>query len=300
MSTILVPLDGSDLAGAAIGLAARLALGTGRALELIEAIELLVADTPAGTIEALERGASETLEETATGVQKEYGLSPTSAVRYGSPARVILDEIVTQDASLVVMSSHGRTGVLRLLLGSVAEEVLRRAPVPVVFVPSRAAEAAASPLRRILVPLDGSALSQSGIGPVAALAGRLRAEAVVCRVYAPIAAEQTKPGQDRGVHDAAIQAEKYLSPIVADLRRKGVEVTAEYRQTADIAAAVLDIAAAVRADVIALATHGRSGLDRLQHGSVAEVILRRRPVPLITFGPQALQRLTNAAAAEVS
>ncbi len=303
MSTILVPLDGSDLANRAIPLAVQMGEASDSGLVVIEAIEFPLGDIAAGTIEALEQGATQTVEEAATEIQTRTGRKPATIVRYGSPASVILGEAGNGDVAYIVMTTHGRTGLLRIVLGSVAEEVVRRSPVPVFLIPSRSTLTEVAHIRRALVALDGSDLAASVLDPVIDLARNLHAEVILTRVYPPPA-----PVEGAGtatavavtgaeLEELASQAREYLSPIAGRLQSCGIQATVDFRIAQNTAEEILEAALSTNADCIALATHGRSGLDRLQHGSVAEAVLRLSTVPVMTFGREALKRLHQRAAA---
>lgn len=288
MAAVLVPLDGERLAERALPLAAQLAHAIGAELRLVQAIslppELPLTGLLTG-VDQLDVGPRAYLTSQATRIAGESELEATTSFGYGPSASVILGEATSAGASHIVMTTHGRVGLRRAVLGSVAERVVRDSPLPVLLLPA-AAEAGSEhrPIRHILLPVDGSVLSHAVIAPVAQLAKAFRADVSLLRVY-----EHKLAGSDAD-----------LSADVAELRRLRVEVRDVTVAGKDPAAQILHMAGVLGVDAMAMATHGRSGLDRLAHGSVTEQVLRHSGLPLVTFGKVALRELTLAARAEVS
>jgi nucleotide-binding universal stress UspA family protein len=137
--------------------------------------------------------------------------------------------------------------------------------------------------KRALVPLDGSPLAEGILPFILQIAGPLDLEVVLVHVVRPIAPQVIEGTRHFTVDDAAtrlIEAREYLAPIAADLRERGVRVTTDARYGQP----VTEIVAAARetgADLIAMTTHGRSGLGRLLFGSVAEAVLRQADMPVL-------------------
>jgi nucleotide-binding universal stress UspA family protein len=144
--------------------------------------------------------------------------------------------------------------------------------------------------RRVIVPLDGSALAEGIIPFLLQIAGPLDAEIVLLRVLQPVPPEVIEGSRHvvlEDVESRMAEARSYLAPIAAQLAAAGIRVTTEVRRGEP----VLEILAGARemgADLIAMTTHGRSGLGRLLFGSVAEAVLRQTEVPVF------LMRLTEA------
>jgi len=134
--TILVPLDGSILAEAALAPAVEFARNNGAKLVLLRAAEahaLPMADPTAAQVEAVSR-ADEYLAEVRGRVTRVGAANVEISVWYGSPAEAIVEAAQYRKADLIVMSSHGRSGLGRLVLGSVAETVLRATAVPILLI----------------------------------------------------------------------------------------------------------------------------------------------------------------------
>ena len=137
--------------------------------------------------------------------------------------------------------------------------------------------------KRILIPLDGSRLAEGILPFVLQIAGPLDLEVILVRVEQPIAPQVIEGTTHFTVDDIPARmkdAREYLAPVAAELRRQGARVTTEARYGNPVA----EIVAAARqtgADIIAMTTHGRSGVSRLVFGSVAEAVLRRAEIPVL-------------------
>ncbi len=277
LSKILVPVDGSALGARAVPCAARLARPTNAGVTLIEAVPdlALIQHAEAELAHAVER-------------LRHQGSAATAAVHCGDPASVILDGVQDRRADLIVMSTHGRSGVGRWLYGSVADSVLRRSSVPVLLVPATCDRALdrQGPIR-IVVALDGSELSAEVLAPAAAVAQALGAEMVLLRVveqhdYGMYAGATT--GLTDHAEERRAEAQRLLEAMVDELRLAGH--TARARAiVGHPAETIATTAREEQASAIAMATHGRGGLVRFVLGSVATGTLRRADVPLLLARP---------------
>jgi nucleotide-binding universal stress UspA family protein len=288
-SIILVPLDGSPLAEHALPYAERLARATSARLILCRALsatklqpEQIVAAV--GDARAYVQGVADQLAGRGSIVE--------TTIPWGEPGDEILEQVRSARADLVVMATHGRSGLGRWLYGSVADEVLRRASVPIFLVPPGSDEPWSDHhAPRILVPLDGSQLGEAALEPARAWATQLGSEIVLVRVipFPPYSSFGDSSGYvvalDPESDLAAAQA--YLSEVAERLRStvKQVRVRAELGEPS---VAIARIAADEKANLIVMATHGRSGLARLVLGSIATGTLRRAHVPLLLVRPAAL------------
>jgi nucleotide-binding universal stress UspA family protein len=180
---------------------------------------------------------------------------------------------------LVVMGSHGRTGLARVALGSVADRLVREGRSPVLIVRSLSPDP--TRMERALVPLDGSAVAEAALPVVEILAGKPLRSAVLLRVVESAREQQS--------------AFSYLADVSARLTNVGLDVRSEVREGSPIQA----IAAEVRGvDMVIMATHGRSGFDRLRHGSVASEAVKNltAPILLVRAQPGAQSEASSAAA----
>ena len=151
--------------------------------------------------------------------------------------------------------------------------------------------------KRALIPLDGSMVAESIIPFILEVAGPLDMEVALLRVLVPlppIAVEGTRPVVIEDVGKLRADAEEYLASIAAELRAQGVRVTTAVRRGEPVAE-ILDVAREVDADLIAMTTHGRSGLSRLLFGSVAAAVLSHAEVPVFLMRQTAAHVATRAA-----
>ncbi len=217
-----------------------------------------------------------------------------SEILLGNPAEKILEYAEKENIGLIVMATHGRSGMTRWALGSVADKVVRATTRPVVLTRGKDSLPETREkgiLNKILIPLDGSRNAEVVIPYIEELAARLKVEVILLQAlvsgyqtlsdYVALTEEQLK--SDKA---AAID---HLDKIAAQLKKKSITVTTEVRliiQEARAADEIIDFAGQIRADLIAMSTHGRSGVRRWVFGSVAERILREGNIPLLLVKPQ--------------
>ncbi|HUE75908.1 MAG TPA: universal stress protein [Chloroflexota bacterium] len=285
--SILVPLDGSTHAASAIPYARALAERSGGRLLLVRA-ELT--DTYPGPVPVdpdikLVREADAYLRHIAADLPEE--LVAETKVCHADPDDAIIAEVDAGDVDLVVMSTHGRSGLGRWIYGSVADEVIRRASVPILLIPVDCAESwQDEKVGPVLVPLDGSRLAEQAVKQASDLARVIGAPLLLVRIVEMFISLGTDPRTPDGEMSLTAEEQNYLESIAANLRAEGHAVstrTAIGRPVARIAAIAMedDVSA------IALATHGRSGLSRLLMGSVATGVLQRASVPVLLVRPTA-------------
>jgi nucleotide-binding universal stress UspA family protein len=311
LRTVLVPLDGSALAERALPYAARLARTAGAKLILVRA----AAATPLPGTEPITADRTATLGaevelESIANRWRHTGLAVATRAYCDAADVAILAAAREYHVDLIVMATHGRSGLSRLIYGSVAEAVLRAAPVPVLLVPAQYAASwpADRPLR-VLAALDGSPLAERALGPVGELAAAVGAELLLTQVVefpAPMLTDGAVYEPDWDEDEELVAARQYLEDVAADLRTAGLKVQTQAVAgppwLAGQAAGVLAATAEQEAvDLIALATHGRGGLARLVMGSVATGVLHRTRAPLLLVGPAATApRIAPLRAAEVA
>lgn len=284
--TILVPLDGSARAERALPAAARLAQATHSTLLLARVVPLT---TPAAILAAEgvytdpdvyqqlrdgdEHAAATYLEQQAAPLRKRgVDVLARTCVRSGEVTGCLLAIEREEQVGLVVMTTHGRTGVARLALGSVADRLVRQGQVPVLLLRSLDGEAQEPPLARAVVPLDGSARAEQSLVIALRLAGAVLQQAQAVRVVETADATQQ-----------IAEAHQYLDAITGQwtplFAERGATFTARVRIGAPAEQIIQQVT--VDGDLIVLATHGRSGLVRLTLGSVADQLLRDSAAPLL-------------------
>jgi nucleotide-binding universal stress UspA family protein len=210
----------------------------------------------------------------ACGALRSTNVNAHLELRQGLPAEEILRASRERSTDLIAMSTHGRGGVVRMIAGSVAEEVLRKTELPVLLTrPGLAVRE----WKRIVVALDGSERSESILPEAVKLARKLGASIELVRVATPVVAAGA------GEAPMVLPPEDpmpYLKGVAARLEREGVKagaVALEGRASEAILAHLDESAA----PLLCMATHGRSGLVRLLLGSVAEEVVRRSPCPVL-------------------
>ena len=296
---ILVLLDGSDFGDWALPLAAALARRSDAALELVHAEEpyTLAIGAPAydRRLEDDIRAKTRTrLENTRERVVDHLGREVLLAWLDGPVDQALEKHVAESGADLVVMTTHGRRGLSRVVLGSVADHMARHSRVPVLFVRPKATGVTwrGEPLlRRLVIPLDGSELAESVLDRAVMLATAGETELALLRIVVPLPAGSYPDVMDGIPLDRddlsrrQKEAEIYMERVSAELRANGFATTVKVAENRHIARAILDYAEEVDADLIALATHGRGAAARFMLGSVADKILHEATVPLLLYRP---------------
>lgn len=277
---VLVPLDGSELSESAlVPLHRLLAQAEGARATLLHVLpEGLEGEERRRAREAASAALAEVRERVAG-----WPLQCDTTTVEGDPAGAILDAVEQLHPDLVAMATHGRSGLQRLVRGSVAERVLRHATVPLLLVNPHDLEDEQAGFDKILVPLDGSALADQVLPFAIALAQAFGAAVTLARVEAiePYVSDPLAgvPLVKPRVWDAAAVSET-LAPQLSRLRAAGIEAKIEAR----IGEAAHEIVSlAEEHDLVALSSHGRTGASRWWFGSVAEQVVRtcRRPLLLL-------------------
>jgi nucleotide-binding universal stress UspA family protein len=202
----------------------------------------------------------------------------------GVPADRIVREAELWRTDAIVMSTHGRGGLDRLVHGSVADAVLRHSVVPVLLVPARTPDLRLEG-EAIVLALDGSAFAEAALPYAAELAREL-----ACPMRLVIAVPwQPGPIEASGIsysliHETVADAEHYLDGVIDQVRRGDIEARGEV-VVGPAARTIQDAADDARAAAIVMATHGRGGLSRLAFGSVAAAVLEHTSHPLLLIHP---------------
>lgn len=313
---IVVPLDGSGFSKTAIPYALALASGSETVVELVSAVDpawvlsgagyfgSLTAgaagygsgtEVPAGTpdlIEASRRSVEKELQSTAERVRKETEAVIRWELLDGEPSEAVAAQVERSSADLLVMSTHGRGGLERAWLGSVADRLIRHVRTPLLLVrPGEEDRGPQEPsIRRVLVPLDGSELAEGALTPAVRVARQVEASLELLRVVNPAMLTESPyiPATPEDSEEYAArqrkEAQSYLTGVAERLRADGVEVAEVGVHDGAPASTILGRAAA-GADLIAMATHGRGGLKRWLVGSVSDKVLRGADVPVMLVRP---------------
>lgn len=281
-STILVPLDGSDLARRALPYAAALAKAAHARLILLHAyIPGRSAPTDDPELDVIME-----MSDLASDLRLQ-GINASTWLVYDEAGPAIEQAVADLNASLIVMSTHGRGGLSRLLHGSVADYLLRHVSVPVVLVTShcRPRWLTVSPLT-IVVPLDGTTFAEEALEPAAHLAKLLEAELVLLRALPP--EEIDDQPVSLNWHEAAghllAEARDALEVVAAPLRATGLQVESR-AVVATPADAIVGVATDRIPSFVIMATHGRGALSRLVLESVSMEALQQLRAPLLLVRP---------------
>lgn len=301
---ILLPLDGSALAERALPYAVGLASALSAKLILMHgAVPPAIPRAPKFDVglfaKRLRAGQTGVPLAAVEGLEID---AVTHDIFAEKVAEGIRDAIVEQRVDLVVMSTHGYGGLGRMLYGSVADQVLCESPVPVVLIPVASEHAwPESDSLRILVALDGSRFAEEVLEPVTHLATALNAELVLVGATGPLehSFAESASAARTGFDAALRETREYLDGVAARLRTADLPVTVD-AETGRAGVVIDGITRRRHVDMVAMATHGRSGLARMALGSVATEVLQHSTVPVLLWRPAAVRHAADPAATAVT
>lgn len=289
---LLVPLDGSNLAESALPAALEIGRRLRAQAVLYHALERAAPEMVHGerhltTQEEVERYLSEVR---AWCEQQGIAAMTRSDSDAGEVGPRIAAAAAREEADLVVLCRHGSGGLRGLLFGRVAQQVLQRGRIPVLLVPpSSAGRAQAFQCRRLLVPLDGSQTAETALSAAAALASGFEADIILAMVVPTIetisgeraAATRLMPTAAAALLDAeAAEGRDYLHALAGGPAVRGLRIHAVVGR-GEAVRALLDVASAQDADLVVMATHGRSGVGAVWAGSVAQRIIAQSTCPIL-------------------
>ena len=241
-------------------------------------------------LERVEREVNRRLEEVAKRLDKE-GVKTQIVVSFGATAHEIVQVAEREGCDLIAMSTHARTALARSILGSITDKIIHSSHLPTLTItPERAKmywEKGVT-ISKIMALLDGSALAETVLPYAEELARRLSLEIVLVRV--------AKMGAISTPYSAALlyadsvnldskletDAANYLKGVAGRLRAKGLQVQWKVLR-GDPVYSIVELAHETPQDIIALTTHGRSGLTRWALGSVAEAVIRASGDPVLVI-----------------
>jgi nucleotide-binding universal stress UspA family protein len=221
------------------------------------------------------------------GIARSFqGAHVNCLVEKGKAEEVVIEKAAMDKNTLIVMATHGRSGIQRWLLGSVADNILHAATNHVLLV--RASDQGKTDgeavLKTVVVPLDGSPLAERVLPDVAELAKKIKLAVVLVRAYA---LPPSVSGDDFGFYSADLldqlesEAKDYLAGKVKDLKTKGLEDVSSVVHIGYGAEEIITLARNTPDNFIAMCTHGRSGVKRWVFGSVAERVVRHSGDPVL-------------------
>ena len=300
--SVFVPLDGSEFSARALPVAAALARRTGAALHLVVVFDpstfLRLAPGDAATSGYDQGAVAKFCGDTRAWVEEQAaslantGLSARGELLEGTVVEALAERAAAVQADIVVMTTHGRSGLDRLWLGSIAGSFLSRSPAPVLLVRPSGPEAPTAghelPTGTLLVPLDGSPFSETVLPRATAFATALSLAIELVMVVVPMSTPLSIFGTDVVSPDDTItqgqeaRARTYLAKVAATLTpAPAIKVLADVLP----ARALIEYATRTNPGAFAMATHARSGIARMVAGSVADKLLHGAKQPLLVFRP---------------
>jgi nucleotide-binding universal stress UspA family protein len=290
---ILVPLDGSHLAEAALPVVVSLARSFGSRITLLHVIEREAPsevhgerhlDNPREAWEYLHEVVSRAFPGNPC-VEAHVHEEPEKSVSVS-----IADHVREFGVDLVVMCTHGRGGLRAFMFGRIAQQAASLSAIPLLFVqPDEGTEVSEFDCRRIVVPLDGNTDHEQGLHAAQRLAVVYGAELHLVIVVHTV---HTLPGEDAAtarmlprasfavLEIALLDAEQYLAGHVHRLQAAGILVTASILR-GDPVSAIAGAAESISADLVVLGTHGKTGMDAFWSRSATPLLSRKIMIPFL-------------------
>jgi nucleotide-binding universal stress UspA family protein len=303
IARILVPLDGSDFAEQALPRAAALAAHHGAELLLAQALDLHSPRLGVDPLAVAQVESPGSLREAVeaylrTQVRAASGMGAPS-VRFqvldGPPVDAIAAAVDAEAVDLVVLTTHGRGALRRLLLGGVAHGLLHVLGVPLLLVRPGDEPPSATGFRNVLLPVDNTGFSEKALATAGRLTEGMHPVMTVMSVVPafPLTGFEGQVGVAAGVYEGMTEQELrarevYVGQVASGLRTRGHQVVrGRVELGGSIAGTILEVAEELEADLIAMATHGRQGARGLMLGSVADQIIRGAGCAVLVQRPEA-------------
>ena len=307
-SKIIVPLDGSDLAEQALPYAELVASTLSAPIELVQAYDILpgsvLGSRSPRVADQLHMGARERAEASLTSVRQRLeaaGFAVNIATQRGPAADVIVAQAGTDPSALVVMCTHGRGGISRWVMGSVTDKVLHTVPNPMLIVRATVTGPASpsSSLKTVVVPLDGSALSELAIPHAVSMAAALSARITALQItpttdyyrrQLTVVTPEMGAIPDFDPSSPEEMADEDAEGVAAYLQDVTNRMAIDHAHGVDtahvaddnIAQTIIDRAAA-QPSLVVMTTHGRSGVGRMVLGSVTDRVIRHSNTPVLVI-----------------
>jgi nucleotide-binding universal stress UspA family protein len=318
LKKILVPLDGSLRAERVLPVAARIARASEGSILLLQVVSppidygsgLVPVPLVTGEIIEAELKEADNYLKAVASSHVLTGMQTSTKVLYGFAAQQLLSTAQDESVDLIVMGSHGRTGLTRWVLGSVAQKLTHESAVPVLVLRDKGRELCSSQpdthgrLTRAFVSLDGSELAEAVLRPAINLVMALSAPAPAA-LHLMQVVKLFPSSEEHGTlselnQQAVEQAKAHLAAVKARLQQEfpesNLEITYSVSVDRDIAGSLLRTAESQGeeavstephgSDLIAMSTHGREGLQRWMIGSITERVLEATRLPMLIVRPQ--------------
>lgn len=297
---MLIPLDGSKAAEQVLPYSRFLAKTLGVPVEFLEVVDpeshTLLANPAQGRyVDTILAERIESSKNYLEAIARSFqGSHVNCLVEKGKAEEVVIEKAAIDKNTLIVMATHGRSGIQRWVLGSVADNILHGAAnhVLLVRVTDQGKTDGEAVLKTVVVPLDGSPLAERVLPDVAELARKMKLAVVLMRAYA---LPSSVSGDDFGLYSADLldqlesEARDYLAGKVNDLKDKGLEQVSSVVQIGYGAEEIITLARNTPDNFVAMCTHGRTGVKRWVFGSVTERVVRHSgdPVLIVPAAPGA-------------
>ncbi len=297
---ILVPVDGSSLSEQVLPYVQQLGLGLSIPVTLMTVVE------PSPASIGLHLGSSSQEQDTVrhradhavayvnslADAFRSDGVTVSTVTPSGSPAQEIIQEAAREADTLIAMSGHGRSGVARWWIGSVADRVLHTTDAPLLIIRFHEGEgnSHAEGFSRVVVPVDGSPLAEEILPHVTLITKALGLAIDLVRVvptwneYLAMAAppeNYSSASFDEVSRYNTEEATQYLDRLKEDLLQQGVGSVETHCVRGDPASSIIDVASETPDRLVAMTTHGRSGVGRWVLGSVADRVVRNSGDPVL-------------------
>jgi nucleotide-binding universal stress UspA family protein len=285
IKSVLVPLDGSDLAEQALGYALPIAKRHNATLHLVFVIR-----------KDADASEDDDARQYLSTIAQQIGYEAKPHVRFGTPADEIIETGDALEDPLIVMTTHGRTGIGRWIYGSVADKVVHASSAPVLLLRSGAGKLTGESIQRIMAPVDGSAYSEAALNFAKSMSTIFEAELHIVRVaetaslYSSLGYETYAPGAGQPMSDVVEymvnETHKYISTVTRELKEQGYNVQGAVLE-GFAGEELIGYERKIEPQLVVMATRGRSGFDRFIFGSVAERILKSGQTPVLMVKPTA-------------
>jgi nucleotide-binding universal stress UspA family protein len=304
---ILVPLDGSAIAEIALSYAEEMAIHLGSEVFLVNvrmpseppdkpAHQAYISRMAAATEQKIKKSKEISAGEKVKVASAIIGSSGT----FTHPAEEILSYAEKENITLIVMATHGRTGIRRWALGSTADKVARATKCPILLVRAKTNAPKSVHLNKLLVPLDGSRPSEAVLPYVKHIAAKLKSKVTLLYViellyhyypysemigYNGAAAMITMPYTEEEMKPSKEAGEKYIKSLSDILTAGGIQT--DYKVIIGHAGTdIIRVERETHPDIVVMSTHGHSGFGRWDHGSIADKVLRTGNTPILMVRPQ--------------
>ena len=284
---LLLPMDGSELAEVVLPYAEELAGRIGSAIVLLAVLEPGKDSARRMTqcyldslAEDIKKGAAKYRSE-SQGPDIEF----TTIVKEGDPAEEILKYAEEEDVTQILMATHGRTGITRWALGSVAFKVATASVKPVCQIRAKGARPDIREkgiLRRALVPLDGTKEGEAVLPYIEELCSKLKADIILFHMM------EINPNltsiealEHRQKREEA--AKVYLNKTAESIKQKGINVTTEFRSVlaGDEAREIVKVSDEFNVDLVAMTTHAHTGISRWMHDNIQQTVMTEGNSPVL-------------------